>query len=264
VAPNWLWARWVWQYNTHINTTQSHFGVAEVNGKIVGLTLYDHGLGEAFYCVDMDYEGIKSQLIDFAIDNLNLNGEIRLALPDGDLGYQQSAAQKGFISTTEKIPTSRIDINDSVYTLPKGYTIMSFADKSFDADKYFDAIWKGFENKRERTEADNVKIREGFDKPYFDPDLRILVVAPNGDYAAHCGMWCIPGSEYAYVEPVFTLPEYRKLGLGKAAVLEGVSRCGKLGAKHAYVLSSQQFYYNIGFYPYQNDIWWVHKKCLKT
>jgi GNAT superfamily N-acetyltransferase len=262
VVPNWLWARWVWQYNTHINTTQSHFGIAEDNGKIVGLTLYDHGLGEAFFCVDMDYDRIKSQLIDFAIDNLNLNGEIRLALPDGDLGYQQSAVQKGFISTTEKIPTSRIDINDNVYTLPKGYTIMSFADKSFDADKYFDAIWKGFENKRERTEAEmeSVKNREGFDKPYFDPDLRILVVAPNGDYAAHCGMWCIPGSEYSYVEPVFTLPEYRKLGLGKAAVLEGVNRCGKLGAKHAYVLSSQQFYYNIGFYPYQDDIWWVHKR----
>jgi predicted N-acetyltransferase YhbS len=49
-------------------------------------------------------------------------------------------------------------------------------------------------------------------------------------------------------------------GLGKAVVLEGVNRCGKLGAKHAYVLSSQQFYYNIGFYPYQNDIWWIHKK----
>lgn len=259
-APNWLWARWVWQYDTHTNTTQSNFGIAEVNGKIVGLTLYDHGLGEAFFCVDKDYEGIKSQLIDFAINNLNLNGEIRLALPEGDLGYQQSAVQKGFIATTEKVQTSRIDINDNVYTLPKGYTIMSFADKSFDADKYIDAIWKGFENKRERTEADNVKIRELFGRPYLDLDLRILVVAPNGDYVAHCGMWFIPGSQYAYVEPVFTLPEYRKLGLGKAAVLEGVNRCGKLGAKQAYVLSSQQFYYSIGFYPHQNDTWWIHKK----
>ena len=225
VSANWLWARWVWQYSTDLNTTQSHFGIAEDNGEIVGLTLYDHGLGEAFFCADKDYEDIKPQLIEFAIDHLNLNGEIKLALPDGDLGYQQSAIQKGFISTTEKNLTSRIDSKDNIYTLPKGYTIMSFADKN------------------------------------FDPDLCILVVAPNGDYAAHCGMWCIPDSEYAYVEPVFTLPEYRKLGLGKAAVLEGVKRCGKLGAKQAYVLSSQQFYYNIGFYPCQNDTWWIHKKC---
>lgn len=47
---------------------------------------------------------------------------------------------------------------------------------------------------------ESAKNREGFDKPYFDSDLRILVVSPNGDYAAHCGMWCIPGSEYAYVD----------------------------------------------------------------
>jgi hypothetical protein len=44
------------------------------------------------------------------------------------------------ISTKENIPTSLTNMDNNVYTLPKGYTIMSFADKSFDADKYFDAI----------------------------------------------------------------------------------------------------------------------------
>lgn len=98
-----------------------------------------------------------------------------------------------------------------------------------------------------------MKSRKRFGAPHLNMNLRLLVVAPNGDYASHCGMWYIPGSDYAYVEPVFTLPEYRKMGLGKAAVLEGVKRCGKLGAKQAYVISSQQFYYSIGFYPIQNE-----------
>ena len=101
-----------------------------------------------------------------------------------------------------------------------------------------------------------MKRRGGFNAPHLDLNLRVLVVAPNGDYAAHCGMWCLPGSRYAYIEPVFTLPEYRRKGLGKAAVLEGVKRCSTLGAKEAYVLSSQQFYYSIGFYPIQNETWW--------
>lgn len=70
----------------------------------------------------------------------------------------------------------------------------------------------------------------------------------------------IQNSEYAYVEPVFTLPEYRKMGLGKATVLEGVKRCGKRGAKYAIDLSTQQFYYSIGFYPIQNETWWKHTK----
>ena len=53
-----------------------------------------------------------------------------------------------------------------------------------------------------------------------------------------------------------TVPEYRKMGLGKAAVLEGIKRCGELGAKQAVVATSQQFYCNIGFYPIHTDTWW--------
>lgn len=257
VAPNCLWARWVWQINQHYDT-QSHFGIAEENGKIVGVALYDHGLGDAYFCTEPGYDYVKPQLLDFAIKNLSLDGKMRITLPDGDLGYQQAATGKGFIPTQERLSTARIDIGDNAYVLPEGYTIMGCDDSNFDFDKYYESIWQGFDNKGERNEAEmqSAKNREGFDKPYLDLSIRVMVVAPNGDYAAHCGMWCIKDTGYAYVEPVFTLPQYRKLGLGKAAVLEGVTRCGKLGAKHAYVLSSQQFYYNIGFYPVLNETWW--------
>ena len=43
-------------------------------------------------------------------------------------------------------------------------------------------------------------------------------------------------------------------GLGKAVVLEAVKRCGQMGAKTALVGSSQQFYYNIGFYPIHTSV----------
>jgi len=262
VSPNYLWARWVWQFGPYMSMTHlSQIGVAEDNGKIVGLATYEHDIGEAYFCIDKEYDYLKPQLIDYAVKNLSLNGEIKITLPDGDLGYQQAAAQKGFIPTKQKSSVARIDINQNAYTLPDGYSIMSFDDDGFNADRYYDAIWKGFDNKRERNEVEleSMRKRNRFGAPHLDLNLRILVIAPNGDYAAHCGMWCIPGSEYAYIEPVFTLPEYRKMGLGKAAVLEGVNRCGKLGAKQAYVLSSQQFYYNIGFYPIQNETWWIYR-----
>ena len=263
ITPNFLWARWVWQFGQHTNT-QSHFGVAEDNERVVGLALYDHGIGDAYFCTDKEYTYLKPQLIDFAVKNLSLDGNIRIPLPDGDLEYQQAAVQKGFIPTTERFSTARIDINNNDYNLPKGFTVMGCNESGFDADKYYEAIWNGFDNKRERNESEmeSARKREGFDKPYLDLSIRIMIVAPNGDYAAHCGMWCIPGSGYAYVEPVFTLPQYRKMGLGKAAVLEGVTRCGKLGARQAYVLSSQQFYYNIGFYPILSETWWQLKNKL--
>lgn len=262
ITPNYLWARWIWQFGPYMSMEYlSHIGVVEDNGIIVGLVTYENNLGEAYFCLEEGYNHLKPQLIEYALQNLSLNGEIKILLTDGDLEYQQAAVQKGFIPTTQRSSVAVMDINHHTYTLPAGYGMMSFDDERFDVERYYNAIWRGFNNQRQRNEREmeSMRKREGFNAPYLNLDLRILVVAPNGDYAAHCGMWCIPDSGYAYVEPVFTLPEYRRMGLGKAAVLEGVNRCGKLGAKQAYVLSSQQFYYSIGFYPIQNDTWWVYK-----
>jgi hypothetical protein len=36
---------------------------------------------------------------------------------------------------------------------------------------------------------------------------QILVIAPDGRGAAFCGMWHLPGTQYAIVEPVATAPE---------------------------------------------------------
>jgi predicted N-acetyltransferase YhbS len=85
-------------------------------------------------------------------------------------------------------------------------------------------------------------------------------MAPNGDYVSHCGMWYDKKSKSALVEPVATEPAYQRMGLGKAAVLEGIKHCGKLGVIRAFVGSSQQFYYNIGFRPYATSTWWKEKK----
>ena len=262
ITPDYLWARWTWQFGPYMNMENlSHIGIAEDNGIIVGLATYENDIGESYFCVDEAYLSIIPRLIDYALENLSANGVIKILLPDGDLAYQQVAIQKGFFPTRDKGYSARIDVGNNRYDLPDGYTIIDFADDGFDVERYYAAIWKGFDNKRERNEIEleSMRNREGFDAPHLDLNLRILVVAPNGDYASHCGMWYLPGSNYAYVEPVFTLPEYRKMGLGKAAVLEGVRRCAALGATHAYVGSSQQFYYNIGFYPFQNETWWTKK-----
>lgn len=45
------------------------------------------------------------------------------------------------------------------YDIPKGYKIVSFADSNFDVDKYYDAIWRGFDNKRERSEVEKESMK---------------------------------------------------------------------------------------------------------
>jgi len=69
-------------------------------------------------------------------------------------------------------------------------------------------------------------------------------------------MWYEPTNRYAYVEPVATDPDYRRMGLGKAAVLEGIRRCVGLGAMVAYVGSDQEFYKSMGFKViYTSECW---------
>ena len=52
------------------------------------------------------------------------------------------------------------------------------------------------------------------------------------------------------------LPLYRRLGLGKAAVLEGIRRCGALGATEAFVGNDLPIYRSVGFEKiYVTECW---------
>jgi len=62
--------------------------------------------------------------------------------------------------------------------------------------------------------------------PNYRRYIHIIVEAPNGDYAAYCGMCVRPENRYGYVEPVATDPNYRRLRLGRTAVLEEFGGAG--------------------------------------
>jgi len=93
--------------------------------------------------------------------------------------------------------------------------------------------------------------------PHFRHDLSIVVKAPNGEYASYAGLWYEPENHTACVEPVATDPDYRRLGLGRAAVLEGIRRCAAEGAEIAFVGSEQPFYSAIGFHPIVRHLRWT-------
>lgn len=95
ITPNYLWARWVWQFGPYMSMAHlSSIGIAEDNGKVVGLATYENDLGEAYFCIHHDYAFLKPLLIEYAMQNLSFEGKLKITLPDGDLGYQQAAIQK--------------------------------------------------------------------------------------------------------------------------------------------------------------------------
>ncbi len=118
-------------------------------------------------------------------------------------------------------------------TLPDGFRLTSLAEEC-DWAKVHRVLWRGFDHGEDvpMNEEEFESRRKMFDTPKARRDLKIAVRAPNGDFVAFSGTFYEPNGKFAYVEPVATDPLYRRMGLGKAAVLEGdppLRRAGRDG-----------------------------------
>jgi GNAT superfamily N-acetyltransferase len=263
-------ARWDWMI-THgwlDHEAVGRIGIWEEGGEVVGVATFDTQPGEGFICVMPGYEGLRPEMVRYAAKELRKDGKFRLLVWDADPAFQQIAADEGFIPTPEKENDSVFLIRDAGsirYALPEGFRVAGM-DEAFDVEKYGQVLWRGFnhelkgEGPLDLSDRKRAQLTGEMVRPNVDLSLKIAVIAPNGDYVSYCGMWLDPASPDALVEPVATDPQYRKLGLGKAAVLEGVRRCGLRGARRALVGSCQQFYYSIGFRPLNTYTWWVESR----
>lgn len=260
---NYPFGRWDWMI-THGYLDESgleRIGLWEEGGELVGLATYDCNLGQCYLMTHAGSTHLKEAMLLYAKENLRAEGLFRVVVQDGDLHMQTIAAKHGFRPTQHKECDSvlPLDVADLSYTLPEGFRIVSMAEE-LDYYKYGQVLWKGF-NHEANGEGPFVLENSkngalGFERPNVNLDLKIAVAAPNGDFVSYCGMWQDAASPNALVEPVATDPAYRKMGLGRAAVLEACRRCRDLGAQRAFVGSSQQFYYSIGFWPYATSTVW--------
>jgi len=260
--------RWDWMI-THpyldVNGL-SKIGIWQDGDEIVALATYDTNSnldGAYWFPYNKKYAFLLGDIITYAKERLVANGVLEIAIRDGDDEFQNVAAKMGFAPTQDKEGDAifPIDVDKIEYKLPEGFTITSMAD-TYDLFKYGQVLWRGFnhEAKGEGSfvlkDEDLPKFDSAFKRPNVNLDLKIAVVAPNGDFVSYCGMWHDPASKNVLVEPTATDPAYRRMGLGRAVVLEAIRRCGELGAANAFVVSSQQFYYGIGFRPTSTTTFW--------
>lgn len=263
------YARWDWMA-THSYLDKAavgKIGLWEDNAEIVGVATFDCNLGQAFCLTLPQYEYLKKEMLLYTKDNLDANGKFGVIISDNDLEFQEIAFNLGFEATPEKENDAifYLDRTSTGYNLPEGFHITSMKD-NYDPYQYRRVLWKGFnhelngEGELMFSEKENEEVKQGMYRPNVDLSLKIAVIAPDGNFVAYCGMWYDSEAGYAVIEPVATDPDYRRRGLGKAVVLEGIRRVGQLGAKTALVGSSQQFYYSIGLRPFVTATIWRMKQ----
>ena len=130
-----------------------------------------------------------------------------------------------------------------------------------DLRKVHRVLWRGFDHPGDPDEdPDGIAGRQRMQSgPHFRADLTTVVEAPGGDFVSYCGMWYDAVNRYGYVEPVATDPDYRRRGLGRAAVLDAIRRCGEAGATVAYVGTDKPFYLSFGFERLSAQHCWVKR-----
>jgi predicted N-acetyltransferase YhbS len=264
---NWLQPRWEYMhYHPYIKGLDlSKIGVAEDDGKRVGIVHFEHTEGQIYFQVHPEHDTVKERLIDYAEESFRgksaKDGREYLALfiNEHDHDLEVIAKERGF----EKHPefteeNSSIELNQPLpdIELPKGFSIQSLADED-DFRKINRVLWRGFNHEGPPPE-DGIQGRwEAQEAPNFRKDLNIVAVAPDGQYVSYSGIWVVEANRVAYVEPVATDPDYRRMGLGKAAVLECLRRAAASGAEVAWVGSGQAFYQSIGFTKMFDVFAWV-------
>jgi ribosomal protein S18 acetylase RimI-like enzyme len=135
-------------------------------------------------------------------------------------------------------------------SLPPGFNVQQVTEEdglkralashaAFGSDKPLEAYWP--------------RYQRFMRSPAYVPDLDLVTVAPDGSFASFCICWLDPVNRVGLFEPVGTHPDYQRLGLGKAVMLEGLHRMQAAGMQTAIVGAendnpvAQGLYRSIGF-----------------
>lgn len=265
---NGAWLPEIWEYAY----THPGFEAAEVDrmavwddaGRIVAVALYEMNPGEAFLFTADAHRYLFPELLEYAEESLaDLDPDPSTASDDSNGGsgyldvfiserrpdFAAAARDRGFLRAADgHRPIAVFEVPETYpeISVPNGFSLTTMAEDDR-VEEFHRVLWRGFDHTGEPP-ADGIPERRGMQSgPHYRKDLAVVVVNPEGRFVSFCGMWYNDRHRYGYVEPVATDPDYRRMGLAKAAVLEGMRRCADLGADRCYVGSDQEFYYAIGF-----------------
>jgi GNAT superfamily N-acetyltransferase len=211
------------------------------DGAIVAIVAYETSVGVAHLHYAPGFEALLPQMLDWAETELSIPGVF-----GDDEAHVDSRKLEVWITSTEPVKREflksrgyHLHWSDEIklfdYTqpfpdtnLPEGFTLVTGTE--IDPAKIAECFFYGFGNTGSVTDENiqgNLRVTIA---PHANPELTTAVVAPDGRYAAALGMWIDQQNQFAYLEPLATDPDFRRLGLAKYALVHAMARTKEMGA----------------------------------
>jgi len=266
---NWHPSRWEYMHfhpfldERGLRDELGRCGLWEDDGEIIGLVHFEDRMGVLYVQLDPRDPSLKADILTYAEEHLSgefkIGKAVHVYIDDADGAFHDVAASQGFEKLESKYSemTSRLEIPTAFpeIRVPEGFRLKSLAD-DFDVGKVHRVMHRGFNHEGEPPDDELEDRRRKLSAPSLRRDLTIVAEAPDGNFVSFSGTWMDETNRACCVEPVATDPDYRRMGLGTAVVLEGIRRCAAEGATAAYVGSDQEFYKSMGFTEWQEQSLW--------
>ena len=248
---NWNWARFEWmaEHPEFDRSSASSIGLWREDNAVVGAAIYDMYFGEAFCAALPEYFALYPEILDYACRNLSDENGLGIAVCDDSAEELAALKQAGFLRADqdETVMSIALDAPFSV-SLPSGL-YFSQLDPAREPYDFQWLLWQGFDHGEDRSEFEREDVIVPQIRKHFNPQLSVTAVNETGDRLSYCCLWYSEKTDYAYVEPVCTVPSCRGKGIAKAVIYEALNRAKTLGAEKAYVISDSAFYKALGFHP---------------
>jgi GNAT superfamily N-acetyltransferase len=183
--------------------------------------------------------------------NIAVNDHLKMFVFADDMPRRNLLESSGYTGTDCRVHLAQpLTDRELEPHLPAGFRFLSVQGHDFAerrAELHVDAFAPGSTMTAEKYHA-------VMQAPNYDPEMDVVVVAPDGQFAAFALTWIEPITRIGLFEPVGTRTTFQRLGLGKAALMEAMRRMKARGVETATVRTTRSlrgvmpFYQAAGFH----------------
>ena len=232
--------------------------------KVVAFVFYESPSTDIYFKVRPGYEFLAAELIDYAEKYMPNDGKNQqLVFLTGQDFLMEEAKKRGY-SMVYKFENREFDFSKELnYPLPEGF---HFVDpKNCDPVKLSRCCWYGFNHgekgpfenwdKPDSSSSSEWTVQKAYKgnlqflmcpPPHSTQKYDVIIANDKDEYVCYSGMWWVSENHLAYMEPLCTVPEYRRKGLAAAALSKHYQTLKPLGATHM-TGGDDVFYEKLGY-----------------